>query len=193
MTLTADTSTASGLGWPDAAVPAPAETPPDVPTGAGRLWPAMTALLLVIALGAGALAVTQHDRASERASRAADEQAALATARSVATTLDTYDYQDLDKSFDQVLASATDPFRSQYSSTTTQLKELLVRFRATATGKVVAAGVAGHVGSSVTVMLFVDQTVSNTSAAEPRLDRNRLQLVLRKVHGRWLVSEAQLL
>jgi Mce-associated membrane protein len=155
--------------------------------------PALVALLLVAALVAGALAVVQRGRASDRADRAADEQAAVAAARKVATALDTYDYQDLDASFDTVIAAATEPFKSQYASTSSQLKDLLVQYHAKATSSIVAAGVAGHTGDTVTVLLFVDQTVTNASSPQPRSDRNRLQLVMRKVEGRFLVAEAQLL
>lgn len=195
MTLTADTTTASGLGWPDAAVPA--ESVPGSPQRQGNSpgwrWPAAAALLLVVALVAGALAVVQHGSASDRGEREADERAALAAARTVATALDSYDYKDLDKSFDVVIAGATEPFKSQYSSTSTQLKDLLVQYQASATSRIVAAGVAGHTGDTVTVVLFVDQTVTNTTSPQPKSARNRLQLVMRKVGGRFLVAEAQLL
>jgi Mce-associated membrane protein len=195
MTETADQTTASGLGWPDAAVPgleaAGSPEPQGIP--GGRRWQLAAALLLVAAIAATALAGLQHRRAADQDRRQEDEQAAVAAARKIALALDTYDYKDLDASFQAVLGAATDPFKSQYASTTTQLKELLVRYQATATGAITAAGVAGHTGDSVTVLLFVDQTVTNTNAAQPRLERNRLQLVMRKVKGRFLVAEAQLL
>jgi hypothetical protein len=58
--MTADTTTASGLGWPGAAVPElPAQPEALAAQGVRRGWvlPALSALLLVLALVAGALAV----------------------------------------------------------------------------------------------------------------------------------------
>ena len=158
-----------------------------------RRWPVAVALLLVAAVAATVLAGLQHRRAADQDRRASDERDAVAAARKVALALDTYDYKDLDTSFQAVVGASTDPFKSQYASTSEQLRDLLVRYQASATSTVTAAGVAGHTGDSVTVLLFVDQTVSNTNAAQPRLERNRLQLVMREVKGRWLVAEAQLL
>jgi Mce-associated membrane protein len=126
-------------------------------------------------------------------SRVKDEKAAVLAARDLALSLDTYDYSHLDADFAKVLAGSTDPFKTQYAGTSAKLKALLVQYKATATSTIGAAGVAAHTGSTVTVILFVDQTVTNTNTPQSRIDRNRLQLTMRKVHGRWLASDAQVL
>lgn len=42
-------------------------------------------------------------------------------------------------------------------------------------------------------MLFVDQVVTNTNNAEPRADRNRMQMTLMRPDDRWLIDEVQLM
>ena len=164
---------------------------PEAPRPRGRLL--VVLLLLLVASAAVALAVLQSVRLHDARSTASDERAALVVARQVASDLNSYDYTTLDADFGKVLASATDPIKSQYTTTSAKLKALLVQYKAKATSTVTAGGVASHTGSTVTVVLFVDQTVTNTNTPQSRVDRNRLQLTLRKVDGRWLVSDAQLL
>ena len=195
MTLTDDRTTASLLGWPMPAVQglAVAEPASEPPAAAPPRRTVLLAVVALLAVLAAALAITQTLRLHDRSSSAADERAALSAARTIAVALDSYDYQDLDVSFRAVLAGATDPFKGQYASTSEKLKELLVQYKAKASSEVVAAGVASHSGDTVTVVLFVDQTVTNANTPQSRVDRNRLQLTMRKVHGRFLVADAQLL
>jgi hypothetical protein len=40
----------------------------------------------------------------------------------------------------------------------------------------------------VTVLLFVDQTTTSNRLNGPKVDQNRVQLVMQKVGSHWLVS-----
>ena len=42
------------------------------------------------------------------------------------------------------------------------------------------------------VLLFVDQSVSNTKLPDPRIDRSRMKMTLEKVDGRWRASKVEL-
>jgi Mce-associated membrane protein len=39
-----------------------------------------------------------------------------------------------------------------------------------------------------TVLVFVDQTVTNSQLKAPRLDRSRVEVTLVNSHGRWLIN-----
>jgi Mce-associated membrane protein len=43
------------------------------------------------------------------------------------------------------------------------------------------------------VLVFIDQTVANSAAPEPRIDRSRIKMTMEKVDGRWRASKVQLL
>jgi Mce-associated membrane protein len=44
----------------------------------------------------------------------------------------------------------------------------------------------------VVVLLFVDQTVANKSAPDPRIDRSRVKMTMDKVDGVWRASKVEL-
>ena len=46
--------------------------------------------------------------------------------------------------------------------------------------------------SKVVVLLFVDQSVSNTSVPDPRIDRSRIKMTMEYVDGRWRTSKVEL-
>ena len=47
--------------------------------------------------------------------------------------------------------------------------------------------------NNVVVPVFIDQTVTNTQAPDPRIDRSSIKITTEKVEGRWRASKAQLL
>jgi Mce-associated membrane protein len=42
------------------------------------------------------------------------------------------------------------------------------------------------------VLLFVDQSVSNTTVPDPRIDRSRIKMTMEFVDGRWRASQVAL-
>ncbi|MCU1685376.1 MAG: hypothetical protein JWQ81_6115 [Amycolatopsis sp.] len=123
----------------------------------------------------------------------AANDAALSTARSYAVTVTSYDYQNLDKNFADVLDGATGTFKDQYTGASGSLRQLIQEAKATAKGNVVDAGVKSATTDRVDVVLFVDQSVTNAATAQPRIDRNRVLMTLEHHDTRWLVSNLQLL
>jgi Mce-associated membrane protein len=144
----------------------------------------VVALVLVVMLG---LKVRQHDRQDSA------RRSATATAQSYAVDLTTYDHTHLDADFQKVLANSTGTFRGQYTEASQTLRDLIAKFQATATGKVLETAVLAADSKHATVLLFVDQTVTNSNSKDPRIDRSRMKMSLEKHGGKWLISSLDLL
>jgi Mce-associated membrane protein len=158
-----------------------------------RLSLPVTAVLGVVLVLALAAAVTfgvllQHRAATDRAG-----QQALATAKAYAVTVTTYDYQNLDRNFADVLDGATGEFKDQYSGASQTLRQLIANAKATAKGTVLGAGISSASTDQVEVVVFVDQSITNAATAQPRIDRNRVLMTLTPHAGRWLVTKLELM
>ncbi|MGV9747936.1 hypothetical protein ACWDTG_23950 [Rhodococcus zopfii] len=113
-------------------------------------------------------------------------------ARQYAVVLTSVSSDDLDANFDAVLDGATGQFKDMYAQSSEQLRQLLVDNKATAEGVVIETGVKSATTTKVEVLLFVDQTVTNTVSPEPRLDRSRVVMTMELVDGRGLASDVVL-
>ena len=156
----------------------------------GRRW----VLPVVAGAAAGLLASTgylgwqvfqQHriEQASQEAQR---------TAVSYAQILTSIDSNKVDENFKQVLDGATGEFKDMYSKSSVELRQLLVENKATAHGVVVESAVQSIDKDKAVVLLFVDQSVSNTKLPDPRIDRSRMKMTLEKVDGAWRASKVEL-
>ncbi|MBU9766631.1 tetratricopeptide repeat protein [Mycobacterium sp. TNTM28] len=111
---------------------------------------------------------------------------------SYAQILTSIDSNKVDENFNQVLAGATGEFKDMYSQSSMQLRQLLIDNKATAHGVVVESAVQSASKDKVVVLLFVDQSVSNTSVPDPRIDRSRIKMTMEKVDGQWRTSKVEL-
>ncbi|KLI09912.1 Mce associated membrane protein [Mycolicibacterium conceptionense] len=118
---------------------------------------------------------------------------ARAAATSYAETLTSIDSSKIDENFTRVLDGATGEFKDMYAQSSGQLGRLLAEHKATAHGMVVESAVKSATPETVEVLLFVDQSVSNAAMPEPRLDRSRIRMTMKKVDGRWLASKVELI
>ncbi|OBH82198.1 hypothetical protein A5681_23555 [Mycobacterium scrofulaceum] len=117
------------------------------------------------------------------------QQAAIAYAQ-VLTSIDS---NKVDDNFRQVLDGATGEFKDMYTQSSVKLRQLLIDNKATAHGVVVDSAIQSESTSKVVVLVFIDQTVTNTAAPDPRIDRSRIKMTMEKVDGRWRASKVQLL
>jgi Mce-associated membrane protein len=117
------------------------------------------------------------------------QQAAIAYAQ-VLTSIDS---NNVDQNFRQVLDGATGEFKDMYTQSSVQLRQLLIDNKATAHGVVVDSAIQSESTNKVVVLVFIDQTVTNTSAPDPRIDRSRIKMTMERVDGRWRASKVQLL
>ncbi|MFN8071698.1 MAG: DUF3329 domain-containing protein [Mycobacterium sp.] len=156
----------------------------------GRRWVPVTvaAAFAVLLAGVGALGWQvwqQHQlkQASLEAQRAAV---------SYAQVLTSIDSNKVDENFKDVLDGATGEFKDMYSQSSVELRQLLIENKATAHGVVVDSAVQEASKNKAIVLLFVDQSVTNTKLPDPRIDRSRMKMTLEKVDGRWRASKVEL-
>lgn len=137
------------------------------------------------------LGLIAHGQSSTNSLRSS----ALVAAKSDGVLLSSYDYRNLTgpgSAWSKVEKAATPSFRRSFLSTSGTLGKLLTQYNATATGKVVSAGVASLSSSRAVVLLFIDQTVNNSvqktaSATQPL----RTQVTLVRQNGTWLINDLQ--
>jgi len=154
-----------------------------------RLLVAAVALVFIAALAVSAVLgrMLWQEREVTRAGQQA-QQAAIAYAQ-ILTSIDS---NKVDENFNQVLDGATGEFKDMYSQSSVQLRQLLIDNKASAHGVVVESAIQSASKDKVVVLLFVDQSVSNTNVPDPRIDRSRIKMTMEFVDGRWRASEVTL-
>jgi len=120
-------------------------------------------------------------------------QQALQAAVKYAQVLTSIDANNVDQNFRDVLDGATGEFKDMYTQSSVQLRQLLIDNKATAHGVVVDSAIQSESTNKVVVLVFIDQTVTNTTVPDPRIDRSRIKMTMEKVDGRWRASKVQLL
>jgi Mce-associated membrane protein len=199
---TPDASEPHGAGQPSADPQPSADLQPPVTAAAEAAsataprpeWPLpggpLAALIVAAALIAGLIgALVVAEVGLARANALSDARnAALATATTFSTEISSYDYHHLDHDFKLATDHATARLRSDITAASARLEPVFVKYQATAVGRVVGAGVSDATTDRATVVVLVDQTLTNSSAPTPRLDRNRLVLTLTHSNAGWLVD-----
>ncbi|MDX6287502.1 MAG: Mce-associated rane protein [Frankiales bacterium] len=147
---------------------------------------ALTAAVVVLATLAGLLFYKwEHGKAVASAKRDAVAAASVAM-----TNVLSYDYKTIDADIARAQRYLTGTFRTEYVATTEKtVKDAAVRNKATVKADVAYAGAIKASPNKATVLIFVDQTATNTALKAPRIDRNRIRLEMSKVNGKWLVAK----
>ena len=164
------------------------------PPSSRRRWARRARVVLIamivacVLAGVGALGWTvwqqrQITRASHDAQQAAIEYAQVLTS---------IDSGKVDQNFTDVLNGATGEFKDMYSQASVELRQLLVDNKASAHGVVVDSAVQSASPDKVVVLLFVDQSITNTNVPDPRIDRSRVKMTMEKVDNRWRASKVEL-
>lgn len=165
------------------------------PERGGRRWKhylrrsALPVLLVASLAVSGFLGWRQWQEHQIKLAGAQAQQAAIAYAQ-VLTSIDS---NKVDDNFRQVLDGATGEFKDMYTQSSVKLRQLLIDNKATAHGVVVDSAIQSESTNKVVVLVFIDQTVTNTAAPDPRIDRSRIKMTMDKVDGRWRASKVQLL
>lgn len=118
---------------------------------------------------------------------------AAAAAREYALDLATYDYKTIKKNFHTVTANSTDSFAEQYKQVSSKLAKMLKKYHAVSKANIVRSGVASSTMTRAVVILFIDQTITNTNSPKSRTDRNRMEVTVVKHSGKWLLDQVKLL
>ncbi|RNL79563.1 hypothetical protein [Nocardioides marmorisolisilvae] len=164
-----------------------------VVTGLGSLLLMSLVALLVVTL----LWQTGGSKGEDQAVRlAAAGKAANKAARVAVVEMTTYDYKSVNKDFAWVDDAGTAKFRKQYAEVSAPIKKLVVQLKAKANGTVVDSAPIVKDADHVTVLLFVDQTISNpgsgSTGPQKGLDQPRVTMKMVRQGGRWLVDEVNI-
>lgn len=172
------------------AVPEPEAAPPAV-SKKKLLRPKriVVGLLALLVLGAGGFAGWQWYRHAQLDSA---REAATGAARQFALDLTSYDFTKIDDNLKKVTGDSTDSFAKQYQSVANNLTQLMRQYKAVAKSTVVQTGIAEATTDRAVVLLFVDQTITNTNSPQPRVERNRLQLTVLNQDDTWRLDDVQL-
>jgi Mce-associated membrane protein len=153
---------------------------------------ALGALTLALAVLTAYLAVGYH----RARARSAAEAEVLAPAKAAAARILSYDYRHIDQDATDTAAVLTGQFHDQYL---TVMRQQIVpqapKQRAVVAAEVLAAGVSGISpnANQASVVVFANQTVSNTATPQPSVAQVRVRLTLDHINGHWLVSKVDAL
>ncbi|GAA5088774.1 Mce-associated membrane protein [Thermocatellispora tengchongensis] len=147
--------------------------------------------LLAVTLG-GVVAVAYANLRWLRESDSAGAEA-MATARSVAADMLSYDYRTVEADLARAQGYTTGELAGHYRTLARSLAPQARKERAVQQASVVAAGIESAEPDRVRVLLFVDMATSKVAPGErePRQRRelNRARFVMVKQDSRWLVAE----
>ncbi|MDQ2957074.1 MAG: hypothetical protein M3Y42_08930 [Actinomycetota bacterium] len=156
------------------------------------LAPLWLAIVLVVAIGAlGSLSwwlATSKDHSGSVSQR---DQALSAAKTSVPLIL-SYDYKSFDVDLAKARAQLTGRANSDYvQAMTNTIKPAATKAKAVVQAQTDSAGVesVSADGNQVTVIVFGEQKVTNSSLTAPRLDMFRVRATLNRVGGHWLVAK----
>lgn len=150
---------------------------------------ALTLVIVVLLALSGFLGWRFLERRQADSARAA----AVDAGTRYATDLASYDFTNLAGNFTTVTANSTEKFAQQYKQVSDNLTQLIVQMKATSKGAVTQLGVVESDADHAVLILFLDQTITNTNSPQPRVDRNRMRLNLVRNGDRWLIDDVQLL
>jgi Mce-associated membrane protein len=117
---------------------------------------------------------------------------AMAAAKSDSALVLSYNYQHLDKDRDAALPHLTGRFAADYKkSMDSVIKDQAPKVKAVVEGQVDSAGLEAVSGSGnqITVIVFGQQKVTNTTLTQPRTDIVRLRVILDRVGKDWKISK----
>ncbi len=176
----------------DAGRDAEAAVPDDLVTAHRRrpdIRTAAAGVVVVVLIAATGFLGWQVWQQHQLEAASAEAQRAAVSYAQVLTSIDS---DTVDENFAEVLDGATGEFKDMYSQSSEELRQLLIENRATARGVVVESAVQSASRDKAVVLLFVDQSVSNTKLPDPRIDRSRMMMTLEKLDGRWRASKVEL-
>ena len=126
--------------------------------------------------------------------KATDAQRAvvLSTAKTASVDMTTYNYKNLAVFFSTIEGVSTPNYIAVVEKDKPLLTEAFTQGHASSTASVVGSGISSMTATKAVVVLFVDQTVTNTLTKAPTKDLSRVELTLDRQHGKWLVDQVQL-
>ncbi|MCU1643017.1 MAG: putative rane protein [Nocardia sp.] len=125
-----------------------------------------------------------HDSATAAAGRAA-----TAAARESVAALLSYDFNTVDQQFKARYDSLTGDFKNEFQSLGDQKIIPAAKDRHIVTkAEVVSVGVVGQSPDHVTLLVFVNQTTTNSDSPDPKLDGSRIRVSMTDTTGGWRIA-----
>jgi Mce-associated membrane protein len=174
-------------------MPGEPAAPATGPRRPGALALVAVVLIVVLAVVAIISLVQRSDSNGQLATQRALEASAVAAASTDARDVATYDYRHLNTDFGKVEGESTPKFRSGFVKSSDGLRKILTQYDATAQGKVLAAGVVSVTSTKAVVLVFLDQTVTNTAQKQPSTDNSRMKVTLVRSDTTWKLDALKLL
>ena len=183
------TSPVEGEAEETAQAPEPAVRREQRDTSARRRFLVSGALSLVVIVGLAVALTVSLVQLSNQNSLAAERTSAVAAATVFAHDVATYSYRHLHRDFGRVESESTPSFRRNFIRSSDGLTKVLVQYKATASAKVLAAAVSTITSSKAVVLLFVNQSVANSSQQGVSTDDSRIEVTLVRGDGSWLLQD----
>ena len=147
---------------------------------------------LVVIVGLAIALIVSQVQLSNQDSLNPDRTSAVAAAKAYAHDVATYSYLHLHRDFGRVESESTPSFRRSFIRSSDSLAKVLVQYKATASAKVLAAGVSSISSTKAVVLLFVNQSVANSTQQGLSTDDSRIEVTLLRSGGRWLLQDLKL-
>ena len=183
----APTERAATRGW---AARAGNVEPADAPLR--RRSPLWLAILLGLLVLAGVAALVVVLRLPSGAGSVEDRDRALSAAKTEVPLILSYSYKSFDADVAKAKAQLTGRAVTDYTTAmATTIKPTAIKVKAVVQAQTDGAGVesVSPDGRQVTMVVFGEQKVTNSSLAAPRTDLFRVRATLDLVGGQWLVSK----
>ncbi|HUE06681.1 MAG TPA: hypothetical protein VMP41_04590 [Acidimicrobiales bacterium] len=161
-------------------------------SSARRRFLIIEAVSLVVIAGLAVALIFSQVQLSNQNSLNADGTSAVTAAKADANDVATYSYRHLHRDFGRVESESTPTFRRSFIRSSGSLSKVLVQYKATASAKVLAAGISSISSSKAVVLLFVNQSVANSTQQGVSTDDSRIEVTLVRGDGRWLLQDLKL-
>ncbi len=179
-------------GDEQATAPGPAGPPPPPKARVRRRFGVVELIGLTVIVALAVALVISRVQLSNQDAVNGDRASALATAQADAINVATYSYHHLQRDFGRVESESTPAFRRSFIKSSDNLSKVLVQYKATASAKVLKSAVESISGSKAVVLLFVNQSVANTTQQGVNTDDSRIEVTLVRSDDRWLLQDLKL-
>ena len=159
--------------------------------GRSRRRTIVSAVLAAVVVAAAAVFALYLQKASDLHAATQQRESALSAARQTAVNFTSYDYRHLDADYKLVRDAATGSFKADFDQQSKVLAQLIKKSKAVAKGQVVDAAVVTSSSNNASVLVAVDDTITNSNAPKGVVKHYRLQIDLTKVGGQWRVANVK--
>jgi Mce-associated membrane protein len=150
------------------------------------------AVSLVVIVGLAVALIVSLVQLSNQNSLNAERASAVTAAKEYAHDVATYSYRHLQRDFGKVEHESTPSFRRSFIRSSGGLSKVLVQYKAVASARVLAAGISSITSTKAIVVLFVNQSVANSTQQGVSTDASRIEVTLTQSDGRWLLQDLRI-